>query len=110
MFLALLLASASLPEKADFRKPRPSNTSPSMVTFKTPSGPRSALRLVLSPSDGEYAGTFAFTRSPSGSTSSDPLIDTPPPSTEMSSKRVDGGFFTTLNSALLDLRADLTHP
>ncbi len=42
-----------LPEIADLRKPRPSNTSPRIVTFTTPSWPRSAFSVVLSPSDGE---------------------------------------------------------
>ena len=53
MLLVLLLASVSLPDMADFRKPRPSNTSPRMVTFTAPSAVRSALSEVLSPSDGE---------------------------------------------------------
>src|ERR1700754_2861689 len=49
-------------------------------------------------------------RSPFWSTSSDPLIETPPPSTTMSSKRIDCGFCTTVKVAFCDLPDVLTQP
>ena len=49
-------------------------------------------------------------RSPFGSTSSDPLIEAPPPSMTMSSRRVDCAVGTTLKLALPALPGSLTQP
>ena len=51
-FVLLLASSLELPEIADFRKPRPSNTSPRIAPLTTPSWPRSTFSDALSPSDG----------------------------------------------------------
>jgi hypothetical protein len=82
------LALWSRPDIALLMKPRPSNTSPRIVTLSIPSGCRSAFRFALSPSDGENVGNDALTRSFLSSISSDPLIEVPLPSTTISSKRV----------------------
>src|SRR5919205_954150 len=49
-------------------------------------------------------------RSPFASTSTEPLIDAPPPSMTTSSKRVDCAVGTTLKLALPDLPGSLTQP
>jgi hypothetical protein len=94
--LGLLLAG---PVIVDFTKPRPSKTSPRMVTRSVPSALRSALSVLLSPSERLKTGKLADMTSPEESTSTVPLTEAPEPSMTKSSIRHDAGLFTSVNVA-----------